>query len=111
MADQFRQRKEDQQRRDEKLLALFRRGAEASVESHISAFHGHPDDELNAAIETALLGIYRKIKEVREEIRRVEKDLQVRLNGRMKALTEALLESVEEGGDFDCLSGDREKKG
>lgn len=111
-AARFRQRQEEQQRREEKLLGLLRKEAEASVENHISAFHQPPEEDLNSVIENAILDVSRKVQEVRREIIRVEKELHSRLNERMKALTEAVLESVGDGGDFDdCLSGAWEEKG
>ncbi len=111
MTDQFRQRKEDQQRREEKLLTHLREESEALVENHITAFRQQSDEDLNSVVDNAILDISRKVQEVRQEIRRVEKDLQARLNERMKALTEALLESVEDGDPFGGLPGEKDQKG
>jgi F0F1-type ATP synthase membrane subunit b/b' len=111
IADRLRQRKEDQQRREEKFLALLRKEAETSVENYGSAFRQQSDEDLDSAIENAILDISRKVQEVRREIRRVEKDMQARLNERMKALTEALLESVGDGEEFSDLTSEQEKKG
>jgi len=111
IADRFRQRKEDQQRREEKLLTHLREEAETSVENHGTAFRQQSDEDLDSAIGNAILDISRKVQEVRQEIRRVEKDMQARLNERMKALTEALLESVEDGDPFSGFPGDQDRKG
>jgi len=108
IADQCRQRKEEQQTREEKLVKLLREEAETSVENHITAFHRQSDEDLNSVIENAILDISRKVQEVRLEIRRVEKDMQARLNERMKAVTEALLESVEEGDPFSGFPGEQD---